>query len=130
MAKKEKNTRTGFMDATDFYHEVGCAKGGNVVYPSEKDLLENSPCAKQCGIVKVEILEGELILPTNFEQEDMLSVVDHEEKTPKYFEYQKTWATHYREQAERHKESSERYLALANKIDKELNELKKNNDYN
>ena len=47
--------RYGYMDHTDFYWEVGEARGGNTIYSSIKDLLKNQPCAKECGIVRVRI---------------------------------------------------------------------------
>lgn len=47
--------RVGYMDKVDFDYEIGNAKGGNKVFPSIKDLKENKPCTKECGIVEVEI---------------------------------------------------------------------------
>jgi hypothetical protein len=37
-------TTEGFMCATDFVYELGCACGGNVIYPSIEDLKENREC--------------------------------------------------------------------------------------
>jgi hypothetical protein len=50
-----KHSVRGYMDATDFYHELGAASGGNTVYPSVGDLESFSPCVKECGVVQVEM---------------------------------------------------------------------------
>lgn len=43
------------MCKVDFDHEIGEALGGNKVFPSVEDLIMNSPCVDQCGIVEVEV---------------------------------------------------------------------------
>jgi hypothetical protein len=55
------------MCAVDFLHELGEAAGGNTIYPSEKSAIENSPCVKSCGLVKVKIVEVKQILPSTFD---------------------------------------------------------------
>ncbi len=45
----------GYMCGVDWDHELGEALGGNVVYPSESDLIANKHCTDECGIVEVEI---------------------------------------------------------------------------
>lgn len=47
--------KIGYMDATDYHHELGEALGGNRIYASEQDLLKHQPCADSCGVVEVEI---------------------------------------------------------------------------
>lgn len=51
----------GYMDAIDYHHELGAAAGGTVVYPNLVDLYSNALCAKECGVVKVEIASIELV---------------------------------------------------------------------
>lgn len=46
---------TGYMCKVDFDWELGCASGGNIVYPSEKDLRERRKCVDECGIVEVRV---------------------------------------------------------------------------
>ena len=58
--------RYAYMDKVDFDHEVGCALGGNKVYPSLKDLLENEKCVHECGIVKVKIVLEEVIMGSRY----------------------------------------------------------------
>lgn len=60
----------GYMCKVDFDHELGAAKGGNVVYPSVEDLRENRNCVNSggCGIVKVKVVGIEVIAEDNFEQ--------------------------------------------------------------
>lgn len=45
----------GYMDLVDFECELGCAMGGNKVYPSITDLKESKKCVEGCGIVKVKV---------------------------------------------------------------------------
>lgn len=44
-----------YMCRTDYEHELGAAKGGNVVFPSVEDLKRHSGCAAECGIVAVRV---------------------------------------------------------------------------
>ena len=60
-AFSEDGTAEGYMCKTDFECELGAAKGGNVVYPSEQDLRESKPCVDSCGIVKVKVVAVEII---------------------------------------------------------------------
>ena len=54
----------GYMDKVDFDHELGCASGGNRVFPSQKDLERNRPCVDECGIVEVEVRLRRIIRDT------------------------------------------------------------------
>lgn len=50
-----ENFVLGYMDLISFECEVGAARGGNRVYPSPEDCLENNPCAVECGVVEVKV---------------------------------------------------------------------------
>ena len=59
-AEANKKHEYGYMCKVDFDHELGCALGGNTVYPSLKDLRDNhSEC--HFGSVKVKISLEEVI---------------------------------------------------------------------
>lgn len=45
----------GYMDLTDFECELGAALGGNLIFPSVRDVRRNLKCADACGIVEVEV---------------------------------------------------------------------------
>lgn len=51
----DNNSVTGYMCKVDFDYELGCASGGNIVYPSEKNLREHRKCVNECGIVEVRV---------------------------------------------------------------------------
>lgn len=51
-----KKARVGYMDMTDFEDELGVASDGVRVYPSPRSLLRHNPCAKECGIVRVDVV--------------------------------------------------------------------------
>ncbi len=53
------------MDLTDFDCELESALGGNKVYPSIEDCIENNKCIDECGIVKVEVRAVEVIYERN-----------------------------------------------------------------
>ena len=53
--------RYGYMDGVDFSWELGEACGGNKVYASVSDLLENQECAEECGIVRVKITKDKVV---------------------------------------------------------------------
>lgn len=55
-----------YIDGVDWQHEIGCALGGNRVYPSIKDLKEHSKCWQECGIVRIRIEEVEWVAPQDF----------------------------------------------------------------
>lgn len=55
MADKGKDYIEGYMCLIDFECEMGAASGGNIVYPSIKDLKLCRQCVDQCGIVKVKV---------------------------------------------------------------------------
>ena len=56
----------GYMDYTDFRHELGSAPGGSRVYASVEDTLRHSFCAKKCGIAKVQVEFVSWEMPTDF----------------------------------------------------------------
>src|SRR5665213_522809 len=60
-----------FMDGVDFQHEIGHASGGNKVYASLGDLLENNPCAKSCGAVKVKVEFVEWVMEQNWNNTEL-----------------------------------------------------------
>jgi hypothetical protein len=53
--------RYAYCCKIDFVHEIGEALGGNKLFPSVKDLLENHKCAKHCGIVRVKVTIDEVV---------------------------------------------------------------------
>lgn len=57
---------TGYMCLTDFEHELGCAMGGNTVYPSERNLRVNCRCIPQCGAVEVKVIGTEILQEPDF----------------------------------------------------------------
>lgn len=62
----EDGAAEGYMCKTDFECELGAAKGGNVVYPSEADLRANRSCVEHCGIVKVKVIAVEITQEENY----------------------------------------------------------------
>ena len=48
-------TVIGYMDRTDFDHELGHASDGNKVYPSVEALKRDRSCVDECGIVMVAV---------------------------------------------------------------------------
>ena len=57
----------GYMCLTDFECELGSAMGGNVVYPSERDLRKHCKCIPQCGIAKVRVVGLKIIQEATFD---------------------------------------------------------------
>ena len=57
---------TGYMCLTDFEWELGCAMGGNTVYPSEKNLRETCRCIPQCGVAKVKVVGVDILQESDF----------------------------------------------------------------
>lgn len=57
----------GYMDKVDFDHEVGCASGGNRVYPTIDALVKAKKCVPSCGIVEVEVRLKRVILESDFD---------------------------------------------------------------
>lgn len=57
---------TGYMCKVDWDYELGEALGGNKVFPSQADLIENKKCTDECGIVEVEIRLKQVIQPSDF----------------------------------------------------------------
>lgn len=107
-----KNSRTGYMCAVDFYHEIGAAMGGNRVYSSIKDLRENLSCVDQCGIVKVTISLSETIQDSNYE--DLKAIDKNYEKSQEYFEHLKDRVHHF-------SKITDNYKALQEKFNTETN---------
>lgn len=65
----ENDDRTiiyGYMCKVDFECELGCALGGNTIYPSIKNLRERRGCVDQCGIVKVAVVAVDIVQETNY----------------------------------------------------------------
>ena len=48
-------SKIGYMCATDWYWELGEARGGTKVYCSVSDLKRERKCVSSCGIVKVKV---------------------------------------------------------------------------
>lgn len=46
----------GYMDKTDFDHELGYDPAGTKVYPSVRAVHEDRSCTQECGIVEVEVI--------------------------------------------------------------------------
>lgn len=54
----EKGTvHIGYMCKTDYEHHLNYDSFGATIYPSLESLKKNSPCVKECGIVKVTFVE-------------------------------------------------------------------------
>ena len=51
----ESSGPIGYMCKTDFEYELGCAAGGNRIFPSITDLKKHKSCWETCGIVKVSV---------------------------------------------------------------------------
>lgn len=110
-------TKHGYIDATDFAHELGEAAGGVTIYASLNDALENCWCAKSCGVYKVEVIFEEIALRG---KEELQTLGDMQNKTPKYVASVKQRIAHKRAYAEKLKKRVEFTLALADKLEKEL----------
>lgn len=76
--KKKKKSITGYMDATDYWHELGEASGGNVVYATQADLLKHQPCAKNCGIVEIETHYAKLVSLPSYQLGANYTLSDYE----------------------------------------------------
>lgn len=63
---KSKQFEYGYMDKTDFEHEVGAALGGNRIFPSIADLVANKKCVTSCGIVRVKVELDEVLLGSDY----------------------------------------------------------------
>ena len=97
MAKKVKKVIV-YMDMTDFFYELGCAAGGNKAYGSIKEVLENEPCANECGIVKVKVEYVETVKPNAWESgTDNKTIEEWEdyEKSEQYYNHLKARKKHY-----------------------------------
>jgi len=94
----------GYIDQTDFRHELGESNGGVTIYSSVEDTLKCCPCAKECGVVKVLIELSEVVLPRN----DKIGSCDDA-----------SMILHYREQADLMDKRSALYRSLADNMEKE-----------
>jgi hypothetical protein len=79
--------RYGYMCAVDFYHELGEAAGGNMIYPSKKSAIKHSPCVKSCGLLKVEVVEVRKVLPSTFDDAKSSEEWDKYYKSQEYQTY-------------------------------------------
>ena len=104
---------TGYMDQTDFLHELGEARGGTVVYGSVDEVLEHCACAKECGVVKVSVKFEETVM--RGECDEQLTLSDIENNTLANVEREKASIKHHRERAEFHRKQMEFRLKLAEK---------------
>jgi hypothetical protein len=59
----DEKVRIGYMDKVDFEFKLGEALGGNMVFPSIKDLKEHRKCSDECGIVEVEVRLRSVVEP-------------------------------------------------------------------
>ena len=113
MEKRQVRKIFGYIDRTDFYHELGEAPGGILVYASTEDALEHCACAQSCGVIKVEISYIEDAL--DGDGSGSISSLDLENKNPYYIEQENKRINHYRTQAEFHKKRSELLNELADR---------------
>ena len=104
-------TKYGFIDATDFHHELGEASGGVTIYSSLNDALENCFCAKGCGVFKVKVSYMETALAG---KEDMQ---EKEEKEEKEKEIERI--SHYRAKAEKLRKNAEWLISLADRLEQQ-----------
>jgi hypothetical protein len=59
----------GYMDKTDFDHELGHARDGNTIYPSVQALRDGSGHdVSECGIVKVSVSLVEIVQKAKYVQ--------------------------------------------------------------
>jgi len=112
----------GYMDATDFSHELGQAAGGVTIYSSEKDILEHCPCAASCGVVKVSIEFVENV--TAGDNSGSLLSSDIDNKTDAYIESEKAFINHCKEQAFLLQKRTDNLRSLAEKRERGLFKLK------
>jgi len=112
----------GYMDATDFSHELGQAAGGVTIYSSEKDILEHCPCAASCGVVKVSIEFVENV--TAGDNSGSLLSSDIDSKNDAYIESEKAFINHCKEQAFLLQKRTDNLRSLAEKREKSLFKLK------
>jgi len=57
-----------FVDATDFYHEIGAgnAPGPHYIYNSAAEIQHKQPCAIQCGVVRAKLVKLETVVKGNW----------------------------------------------------------------
>ncbi len=54
---------TVFIDGIDYWHELGSTDV--TVWSSKEAILENSPCSRECGVVKCTVELDEWVHPQN-----------------------------------------------------------------
>lgn len=96
-----RDYREGYMDASDYYYELGEASGGNVVFPSLDDLLLNFHCAKSCGVVKVQVRKLVEVLPGEGFETTSFTIEEMENGTEKYLAYKREYRKHLEEKKKR-----------------------------
>jgi len=101
-------TKHGYIDATDFHHELGEAAGGVTIYASVNDALENCWCAKDCGVFKVKVVFEEIALAGK--EDPQAGDVERERQR----------IAHKRAYAEKLKKQVEFVLAVADRSEREL----------
>ena len=102
-------TKYGFIDATDFHHELGEASGGVPIYSSVNDALENCFCAKECGVFKVKVSYMKVALAG---KEDMQEKEEKEENEIERI-------SHYRAKAEKLRKNAEWLISLADRLEQQ-----------
>lgn len=70
MNAEEGGSVIGYMCATDWECEIGAALGGNVIYTSPEDAIENRKCIGGCGLVEVEVRFRRVVREGSEEQND------------------------------------------------------------
>jgi hypothetical protein len=87
-----------YMDATDYIEGLGTNWNGVSVYPSEKSVVYNAKCAKNCGIVELKVEFSRNISSGTADYFEELDVKDVENKTKTYWDWQKSilaaWKEH------------------------------------
>ena len=54
-------TKTVYMCATDWYHELGEAPDGCELFPTVEDLKDYKGCTDECGIVEVKVTLSKVV---------------------------------------------------------------------
>jgi len=63
-----RDVKTVFVDGIDWQHEIG--ETDATVWPSLGSILNNTPCAKTCGVVKCEMKILEWVHPQDLHKEE------------------------------------------------------------
>jgi hypothetical protein len=87
-----------YMDATDYVEGLGTNWNGVPVYPSDKSVIYNAKCVKNCGIVELKVEYSRTISNGTASYFSELDVKDVENKTAAYWTWQKSilaaWKAH------------------------------------